>query len=834
MGFCRRCGDIVAGVRCKCGGLAVGPSVNFSQATVDHDKPDVWSRTYVRSTAPTPSPPRERSSTLPSSSRPFPRPSVDFPKFPRPQSSYFPRSSLGGKVSSHIESTLSRHPLTPAKASTKGTEDGDGLTSPDVDILSDPNTSTLSKAYGSVLQPKESLTTFTCFICFTIFPPDATIYPDPADPTTTTRFLCKPCFTVNGGAKGDCQACSRPILIISSEGGFVENAGRIWHKRCFRCDGCFKDISDTPMVDLLGRPSCEDCFDSCLGRPLRESPSPRRLPETPESSQKRSNLGGMKGGSREGSPAIEELHLRLGIKSRESTPFPEIPTPSNRDASPIISDLSQRLSNLSTSESAVGPDLKNIISEGGPSKTANTTSPTRGRYERFRLSNSKSPKIVSPSPRVENNPVAEIERRLMRQSYAGSPSLRSISPVTSFSRDSISVAPSTPDLTDFSDNNTNFSAPSTPQSTSPPQPLDDVFSQRTPNKTPVPPTSRANVTPSKMALSSPSTPCGKCSKPLFRTQSGGKFVTVPEESAKRLPPKSFHVECFRCAVCDESFEETKNGQAVFVRSSSGCCHVSCATPERIVIRPLKTKSSSISVSSSPSPSPSKPERPPKSAPSSISSFPRFGSGSTCPGCRISVSPMERGVVPGPQGSRWHASCLICGGKGVPTGPRRDPSTPGCGKRLDSAAKTDGEGGVWCRECMLLVPTTPHSPSRQESSLRPITPSHTGGNSFNRFPAPGVRRNEGIAPQLTGTTTIAKQFTGMTALTSQLTGGGLSPTRQLGMRPPSPTKMMMGGGRRTPFPRPKSVVGMRGKSVDEGRGMYLVRQMTGGGVGSTDA
>jgi hypothetical protein len=54
---------------------------------------------------------------------------------------------------------------------------------------------------------------------------------------------------------------------------------------------------------------------------------------------------------------------------------------------------------------------------------------------------------------------------------------------------------------------------------------------------------------------------------------------------------------------------------------------------------------------------------------------------------------------------------------------------------------------------------------------------------------------------------------------QLTGGGLSPTRSI-----SPTKQLgFGGGR----PRPKSVVGMRSLgSVDEGRGMYLVKQLTG--------
>lgn len=70
--------------------------------------------------------------------------------------------------------------------------------------------------------------------------------------------------------------------------------------------------------------------------------------------------------------------------------------------------------------------------------------------------------------------------------------------------------------------------------------------------------------------------------------------------------------------------------------------------------------------------------------------------------------MEPGVVPGPQGTRWHASCLVCGGKketpkgwGVwRGGEAKKKYEPGCGKKLDSAAKTGAEGGVWCRECLV--------------------------------------------------------------------------------------------------------------------------------------
>jgi len=92
----------------------------------------------------------------------------------------------------------------------------------------------------------------------------------------------------------------------------------------------------------------------------------------------------------------------------------------------------------------------------------------------------------------------------------------------------------------------------------------------------------------------------------------------------------------------------------------------------------------------------------RSAPATKATFTRFGSTTACPECQKSVSPMERGVVPGPQGTRWHSSCLICGGREARGrhGRRRD-GQPGCGKQLDSSAKQGAdERGVWCRECLV--------------------------------------------------------------------------------------------------------------------------------------
>ena len=114
---------------------------------------------------------------------------------------------------------------------------------------------------------------------------------------------------------------------------------------------------------------------------------------------------------------------------------------------------------------------------------------------------------------------------------------------------------------------------------------------------------------------------------------------------------------------------------------------------------------------------------------------------------------------------------------------------------------------------LLLPASMRNPSSPARS--PVLPSHTG--------------SRGVAPQHTGTTTIARQFTGLggsdAALMRQLTGGGLSPTRQLSS---SPTKMFDGPRPGARYPRPKSVTGIRStKSDGEGRGMFLVRQLTGG-------
>ena len=323
--------------------LALAPTVKWNEQESTSKVTDRWSQTYVSSpsnrekspvrrplsTTFSPSPARGQEASN-SPSNPLTR-SATAKRFPRPQSTVG-TVNLSSRVSTHIEKSTTSRPSSPLK-NQYSLEDAS-------DIIASPNGVVLAKAYGSILQPKETLTSFACASCLTSFEPDATIYPDPLGaPGSEPRFLCRPCFTANGGSKGDCVACSKPVLILKSEGGYIENSGRLWHKRCFRCESCQKDISGQPMVDLLGKPSCADCFDTCL---KRDSPRRHESPRV-DREEKKANLGGIRPGnrSRQGSPALEELEQKLGIltRSRENSPMLETPTKSS-SARPPPSPLS--------------------------------------------------------------------------------------------------------------------------------------------------------------------------------------------------------------------------------------------------------------------------------------------------------------------------------------------------------------------------------------------------------------------------------------------------------------------------------------------------------------
>jgi hypothetical protein len=359
----------------------------------------------------------------------------------------------------------------------------------------------------------------------TEFQPDATIFPDPSAFELSDRFLCRPCFIINGGSKGDCPACRRPVLTLKSEGGFVATSGRVWHKKCFRCEGCHKNIGDTPMVDLLGQPSCADCFDSCLKR----NSTPRKSHPLPslEKADNRTPVTLFKDSkSREGSPAIDELEQRLGImKSREGSPvleeltqrlnavlnrLPRDSSPSlssshlNRDdqeSSPLAHRILERKKSatLITSRHGIDP-IDSLIDADSIGETRTTTpyqaihtdsppedhapSSTRPSYDaieemksRFMNQGTSSPVSFTdatsspglPSNSTIMNSPASTPSRIPRMSrISGSPGLRHAVSTSSLRSSRISWTPSSPDLIpDISDILTQSSGPSSPPAFSP-------------------------------------------------------------------------------------------------------------------------------------------------------------------------------------------------------------------------------------------------------------------------------------------------------------------------------------------------------------------------------
>ena len=434
-------------------------------------------------------------------------------RFPRPKStSSMSVGSLSRGVSEHILATTSQsaRPPSPLKFSTT-------FSDPASDIL--PSFSahepTLSKVYGSVLQPKETLPLHSCTICQTVFPPDSTLYPNPSDPSDVKSFLCRQCFTVSGGSKGNCPSCSRPVLALKAEGGFVQSGGKYWHKQCFNCMSCFKNVGSTPMVDLFGRPSCADCFDNCLKRDHPVTPKKNRA-----SANNSPNLGARLsssygGQSREGSPMLEELEQRLGIvRSRESTPA------------------------VSDSVHPVHRSPKRSVSARGefPSLHPPGDSP-----------DAKSPDLPSHSSQ--------------RTYTLGSPSQHSISPIVRSTPDKVATEPrngtQSPDASslDLSDLSTVLFKETSSNLSSKTSNVQDPF---------------AHPDPSPLAKIKPI--CNMCEQPILNARQGGQFVTIPGTD-ENDSPKLYHNDCFKCSVCERPISDSRKGQASFALSSVGPCHI---------------------------------------------------------------------------------------------------------------------------------------------------------------------------------------------------------------------------------------------------------------------
>ena len=563
------------------------PVIQWNKQSAQGANKDRWSQTYVAKTSTPPSSPQKRVLAQRSS------PSL------RPQDT----TALVSRVSEHIASATN---TLPSSVKHSSVSEEAILSAPDV--ISSPYSSELSKVYGSVLQPKGTLESFHCHVCSASFTPDATIYPDPAD-TSGGRFMCRSCFSQNGGSRGICVECLRPVLILKSEGGFVENAGRVWHKKCFRCSGCSKSIGDNPVVDLLGLPSCADCFDTCLSR--RDSPGKSRT-STPTGSV--GNLGGFKpasapsqGKTRKGSSTIEELEQVLGIQRPQSAPdrnldqedspsdvalMPPLPNGHPTSPAPVLSKDVPASSPSSQSLTPLRPVTVAATGQKNVTPTAMEVAKKRFLLKQTGSPTDKSPQVTpTRGGRLSDDIVETPTKSPMR--YSDFRLLRHKDSTSSIQtdRDSmLSLSSSVPSLaSDHSDTATISSGPSSPppslsgeaedsaslSSLSLSSSLSEGFIKPVSSNTRSPDLSRGTRPGNVYARTPlPDAKCAKCSLPLFDVKHGGRYVSVPEPSSTGSSPRMYHADCFRCRICNGLFEGKEAGQAVFVRGVRGACHLS--------------------------------------------------------------------------------------------------------------------------------------------------------------------------------------------------------------------------------------------------------------------
>ena len=534
--------------------LSTAPVLPWKHADAKSRNLDKWSKTYVSSSKSNPDPIVKTASPGPTTNSTTP--TVTTRRFPRPNSiSSGGSPTLSNRISGHITlaTTQSSRPPSPLKFSTT-------ISDSESDILPSflPHEPTLSKVYGSVLQPTETLTLHSCAVCSAVFPPDATIYPNPCD-SDLNSFLCRPCFTENGGSKGICPSCSRPVLTLKSDGGFVHSTGKYWHKRCFNCTGCFKNIGESPLVDLLGRPSCSDCFDNCLNR---DPTTPKKARSSSNNNSPiPSNPGGLNASfsrkSRENSPALEELEQRLNIvKSREESPAVG---DANRKLLPNLKDdlaNSPRIrppSSLHNSPQPISPspDRKSgSIGEVSPltPSTQAIDQTTRDKRKASRLSN--IPRLVTPP------------RKTQSIDLKGS----------SHTRESLSKSFVEDKLTfqgQPKDGETKASSTVRPSMVSPPSHLAKSIH------------TQGDSTSKRASLSnSTSQSCAKCKLPILNPREGGQFIGIPGAD-ENATPQTYHPECFKCAICDKPLSEPKKSQVTFVKCDAGPCHAQVSGQDSI-------------------------------------------------------------------------------------------------------------------------------------------------------------------------------------------------------------------------------------------------------------
>jgi hypothetical protein len=289
-----------------------------------------------------------------------------------------------------------------------------------------------------------------------------------------------------------------------------------------------------------------------------------KSPESVTPSPRRKSISNAPASTKPTEDAIEEMKRRFmrssltpsdittSRSSASSETPPPKPTTSSQDYPPPI--LKSRASNPSLRSTPVGNNSSNIVYSPTPERISGVAGPVTAKSLGLRSKSSMSSMSTSDAERVVNTPelVSDLSDSATQSSGATTPPIVSPLSIRPSKSQSTSRSDNTPTKPRSSASNTNSSS-SIPRRT--------FQSKRSLENLRIP------------APLSQETKCARCGIPLFTTN-GGKFVTVPEEpSATGTAPKVYHSDCFRCRVCDGMFAASDSGQAIFVRSEGGPCHV---------------------------------------------------------------------------------------------------------------------------------------------------------------------------------------------------------------------------------------------------------------------
>ncbi|GAA6024524.1 hypothetical protein JCM11491_006688 [Sporobolomyces phaffii] len=517
MGFCRRCGEIVSGDRCKCGGSSRDSTTKILFGEKVGDK---WSQRYLaRSSSPTTqSSPASISEDAPASpaSYPSPRPAARPP------------------------------PPSPSKLASEDTE--------------------LSCVFGSVLSPKDH---WQCSSCKIKFRQEEVIYPHPdaaSDPPTLGElFYCRKCFAERFSL-GNCKKCKMAVL---SDAKFIKHEKNLWHEPCYVCSYCPNLSHSSIVIDFAARPSCEDCFDSFAYKTAGILPSPHlsqtewaKLPVEAPPPPNKWGRPSMSGASSVWSSKTQAPRATKVDGEGESGPKVKASRiKEERENSPLVASYDELGDKLKRFGLNTGTDVSKAT--GLSSASAPTARPPFSRSSNYSIGSSTAAKVSPPQTRAStgvikaqsmtdaNNGLSVSPRRAIFQplqpvdessSRATSPCKAAVPAPSETSIDYRSFLKKT--------SATSSSLESAPRSLTPLRPS---------SLTPLAPTSPASVN-----LAAPVTyqeTCPVCSLALGY----GQFVELPSG-------RILHFDCFSCSVCKRSIS------GKYIELAGNPYHKECAPP----------------------------------------------------------------------------------------------------------------------------------------------------------------------------------------------------------------------------------------------------------------